>query len=88
MGVVIIGGGALLSGLLERVEKATHLPVQIGKINIDGIALHNAAVFASSVGLVQQSGVKPYFEPLTTASSQNWAGRISYRVKELYEEYF
>ncbi len=88
MGVVIIGGGALLSGLLEKVESATGLPVEIGKIGISLTALNNAALFTSSVGLVQQAGVKPSFEPLAATSPRNWVDHVSYRVKELYEEYF
>lgn len=89
-GVVMIGGGSLLSGMMERISQRTSHAVRLGKINIAAKrSLGNAALFSPVVGLAR-SGFKKSFK--YTFSSHNnhprWGGHMIQRVKELYQEYF
>lgn len=87
-GIVMVGGGSMLSGLMEHIEKTTGLQVEIGKINIGGTALNPAAIFTAAVGLASASAIKPVSEFLPLTSPRNWMGSFSHRIQELYEEYF
>lgn len=88
MGILMVGGGALLPGLIERIEHRTNLPVGMGKINIDTAKIAPAAHYAAAVGLAQMGLVKSA-DPMHMAGSQgNWMANVSNKVKEAYQEYF
>ena len=87
VGVILVGGGALLGGIPERLEQGINLPVKMGKVNIAVKKLHQAAKFASVVGLAQMGGQKS-FARQASAEGQNWLAHTMYKVKELYQEYF
>ncbi len=87
-GCVMVGGGSLLPGLLERIEESTNLPVKMGKINLSSKSLNNAVMYSSVVGLAQEG----YNRSLSFAFPLNgqdttW-NRLVSRIKEVYQEYF
>lgn len=88
-GLTIIGGGAILPGLLERMEEALQMPVQLGKIQIPlhkGIS--QAAVLSPVIGLAVQAMNKNSETADAFPCSGSRAQRIAHRLKELYLEYF
>lgn len=87
-GIMMVGGGALLSGLIERVEKTVNLPSRIGKIRVEAAAINHAPVFTASVGLTQMGFLKFVDRPLSPQAPKNLVVNMSNRVRELYEEYF
>ena len=84
----MVGGGALLSGLIERIEKEVNLPVKIGKISVEAAAINHAPVYTACVGLTQMGFLKFIDRPLSPQAPKNWVAGMSNRVRELYEEYF
>ncbi|MFH1360065.1 MAG: cell division protein FtsA [Candidatus Omnitrophota bacterium] len=87
-GVVMVGGGSLLPGLIERIEKAVHLPVALGKTNCAANRLNSPAVYSAAVGLAQ-SGFDQSLQPaLTSGEHTTPIGRLMNSVKEWYQEYF
>lgn len=87
-GIIMAGGSSLLAGLLERIEKGTHLPVHLGKINCSGAQLNNAALFSSSVGLARLGFTKTWGYHLAASPHLNWRQGLSNRIRELYQDYF
>ena len=87
-GIMIVGGGSLLAGLLERIEQGTNLLVHLGKINCAGTPLNNAAVFSASVGLARLGFTKTWAYNLANSQYLHWRQSLSSRIKELYQEYF
>ena len=87
-GAVMIGGGALLPGLIERVEKALGIHVSMGKPNMDTTAFNNASVFTAAIGLAQAGLNTSLPHIFSVNASRGWLGNFSNRIKELYEEYF
>lgn len=88
-GMIVIGGGAFLSGLIERLEKEMHLPIQLGVINLKGsYGAHETALFASAMGLAQHGFNNTLDLVNTCEEHMQWVKRIFQRVGELYEEYF
>ena len=85
-GLVMVGGGALLSGFLEMTEKATSLPVIMGTIPIPHTAL-NPAVFSPVVGLAML-GSRKAFSYASDARLGHWWENLTYRLRELYQDYF
>ena len=87
MGIVMTGGGSLLTGLIERVSQAMPHPARLAKMNVaSSRASGNAALFAGVVGLAK-SGFK---QSLRYALSPNghWRANLANRFRELYHEYF
>ncbi len=87
-GIIIVGGGSLLPGLLERIEKVTNLAVRMGKVNGGGIHLNSPALFSASVGLAQLGFTKALGYHLPIPPGTGWRKNFSNRLKELYQEYF
>ncbi len=89
-GIVIAGGGALLPGLLERIESVTKLPVSMGKSQISSHKIPNSALFSGSIGLavLGQQKASLSHEPALTEAQQRWHNRASNFLRELYQEYF
>ena len=83
-GVVIVGGGALLPGLMERIEARLNMPVAMGAAK----GLNNAALFAGAIGLAQMSYVKSARESFDLKTPGDWKNRIVDRARELCQEYF
>jgi len=87
MGIVMTGGGSLLTGLIERVSQAMRHPARLAKMNVASARdSGNAALFAGVVGLAK-SGFK---QSLRYALSPNghWRANLANRFRELYHEYF
>ena len=83
-GVMMAGGGALLPGLMERVEARLNMPVTMGATK----GLNNAVLFAGAIGLAQMSYMKNAREGIDLKTPGNWKNKIVERVRELCQEYF
>ena len=87
-GIIMVGGGSLLPGLIERIERNIKLPVSIGTMNIANTQLNNSAIFTAAVGLAQMGLTKTFAYTLSTRNPTNWFKNIPNRLRELYQEYF
>ena len=87
-GIVLVGGGALLPGLPERLEQETNLPVQVGQIHVAMRKLTFAPKFATAVGLAQSAILPADGELFAGQHQPKGIGRLLFRMKELYQEYF
>jgi cell division protein FtsA len=86
-GIVMTGGGSLLTGLIERVGQAVNRPVRLAKLNVTSQkSLGNAALFSAVVGLAQ----KGFRQSLryAVAPDGDWRENLVSRFRELYHEYF
>lgn len=83
-GVVMIGGGSLLPGLMERIEGRLNMPVTMGTTK----GLNNAALFAASIGLAQMSYVKNVGETVDLKTPGELKTKFFDRIKEMCQEYF
>jgi len=88
MGIIMVGGGSLLPGLPERIEQNINLSVKLGHVLIASKRLHNAAKYASSVGLAQLGLNKAYGFMAHPNGHANFVSFIANKIKELYQEYF
>ncbi len=87
MGIVMIGGGSLLTGLIERVSQTTRHPARLAKMNVASArSPGNAALFAGVVGLAK-SGFKQSLR-YALSPDGHWRVNLANRFKELYHEYF
>ena len=87
-GVVVSGGGALLSGLVEFIEKNLNLPTHIGKIRIETKRLSSPALYAAAIGLAQEAAQGNLRNLFSFSQEGSSAARFMVRVKEFYQEYF
>src|SRR6185503_6095834 len=89
-GIVLIGGGALLPGLIESIGESTSLHVQLGKMQNEAHKqIGNAALFSTVVGLAHSAYQKTLSKKSSeNGQSDNWARNMVNRVVELYNEYF
>ena len=85
-GLIMVGGGSLLSGFLEMIERATSLPVGMGTIQIPHTAL-NPAVFSPAVGLAML-GSQKVLSFVADTPPAHWLENLRDRLKELYQDYF
>lgn len=86
-GIVMIGGGSLLTGLIERLSQATRHPARLAKMNVASArSPGNAALFAGVVGLAK-SGFKQSLR-YALSPDGHWRANFLNRFKELYHEYF
>lgn len=86
-GIVMIGGGSLLTGLIERLGQATRHPARLAKMNVASARNPgNAALFAGVVGLAK-SGFKQSLR-YALSPDGHWRANLVNRFKELYHEYF
>jgi cell division protein FtsA len=86
-GIVMIGGGSLLTGLIERLSQATRHPARLAKMNVASArSPGNAALFAGVVGLAK-SGFKQSLR-YALSPDGHWRANLLNRFKELYHEYF
>lgn len=90
-GITIIGGGALLPGIVEIIGNEINLPIRLGKISIGhNEDLNNGAsfLFLPAAGLAG-SGFRKRFKGWNIPGKKN--SRKQYvvnKIKELYQEYF
>lgn len=88
-GLVMVGGGALLAGLLEKVEEVSNLPVRLGKMQISSTrGLTNAALYSGVVGLAYTDLLGRAAAMTAAREKTNLARNITNKVVELYQEYF
>jgi cell division protein FtsA len=88
-GITLLGGGSLLSGLIERIDQDLQRPVRLGQMNLPlEKNLSHTALYSSVVGLAQCGHKKSFRYSLSSNSDQHWAKQFTGRVRELYHEYF
>ena len=87
-GIIMTGGGTLLPGLIERVEKQVTLPVSLGKIFMTNTGISNIAIFLNAIGLAQTGYLSSLKFPLSGDRKEHWTRSLCDRVRELYQEYF
>lgn len=87
-GMILSGGGTLLSGFAERIEIESGFTVKMSKINFSSRRMHNAAKFLSAVGLAQIGFEKNFGISIKGSQYSHWLKGCVERAKELYEEYF
>jgi len=88
-GIIVTGGGSLLTGLMERVEQGTGFPVRLAKLNLTSQKdLGNAALFSSVVGLANNGFKESFTFSVTSQSQANWFKYMTSNARELYQEYF
>jgi cell division protein FtsA len=84
-GIVMVGGGSLLPGAIERIEERVNTPVRMGAATP---GLNNAAVYAASIGLGRMHYLKKKEEGIGIKTPINFKDKIVNSVKELCQEYF
>jgi len=88
-GITVIGGGALLPGLIERIGQDMEIPVKLGQMNLSvHKTLSHTALFSSVVGLAQSGFKKSFRYSIASNQHEHWTKHFTSRVKELYQEYF
>jgi len=84
-GLVMVGGGSLLPGAIERIEERVNTPVRMGAATP---GLNNAATYAASIGLGRMHYLKKKEESIGIKTPLNFKDKIVNSVKELCQEYF
>lgn len=84
-GIVMVGGAALLPGLIERIEERTNLPVVMGATTN---GLNNAVVYAGSIGLAQMHYLKQQENIFDIRRAKNFKEGVINAFKEVAQEYF
>ncbi len=84
-GIVMTGGGALLTGAMERIEERINTTVRMGAATP---GLNNASVYAASIGLGRMHYLKKKEEAIAIKTPVQIKDRIVNSVKELCQEYF
>jgi cell division protein FtsA len=84
-GLVMVGGGSLLPGLIERIEETTNLTVGTGMLTK---GLNNSALYAGVIGLAQMNCMQTLNLALAAKTPKHWTATLSNTFKELYQEYF
>ncbi|MDD3375725.1 MAG: cell division protein FtsA [Candidatus Omnitrophica bacterium] len=87
-GIVMSGGGSLLPGLMERVEKETKLLTHMGKVGVESKRLSSPPIYAASIGLAQESRKDLSDNIFSSSGRASAIRRFSNRAKEIYQEYF
>jgi cell division protein FtsA len=87
-GIVLGGGGALLTGLIERIEKKTHLQARIGKVSIEARRMINPAFYGACIGLALASTMKGSLDNRSFSENHKLHMKILHYVGDLYHEYF
>jgi len=84
--VMVTGGGALLDGMIEEIEKVFKLPAKIGIVKSAGRHLNpqDAIVHTSTIGLIEQ--VAREFR--SSRVHNNPIRKIFRKIIDIYETYF
>jgi cell division protein FtsA len=84
-GVVVAGGGALLTGLMEMMEAELKMPVVMAR-NIQG--LNNASLYAVATSLAEAGYKGSLRYVFDTRKPKDWFDAFSSKIQELCNEYF
>ena len=84
-GIVMVGGGSLLTGAIERIEERINTPVRMGAATP---GLNNSSVYAASIGLGRMHYLKKKQESIGIKTPLNFKDKVVSSVKELCQEYF
>jgi cell division protein FtsA len=84
-GIVMVGGGSLLTGAIERIEERVNRPVRMGASTP---GLNNAAVYAAAIGLGRMHYLRKKQESLSLRTPLDFKDRIVNSIRELCQEYF
>src|SRR3989338_1952734 len=84
-GIVMVGGGALLPGLMERVEQRVHLPVGMG---VGAKGLNNVPVFAGAIGLAKMNYLQNTEESIHWGRAGQIKNKVLTQLKDMCQEYF
>lgn len=88
-GITMIGGGALLPGLIERIAQQTNMEVRLGKIHVNAKKqFGSSALFSPVVGLAQNGYKKTLSYSISPNGHTHWAQFVADKVREMYQEYF
>lgn len=88
-GIFMIGGGSFLNGLIEQVAEHTHHSIQLGQVNIaTQKPLSHAAMYISAVGAARKGYENSLGYTFSRNGNKHWAGKVTSKLKELYQEYF
>ncbi len=84
-GLVMVGGGALLPGVLERIEERVNTTVRMG---LSTPGLQHSAVYAASIGLGRMHYLKKKQDAIGFKTPLSLKDKIINSVRELCQEYF
>ena len=84
-GVVVAGGGALLTGFMEMMEAELKMPVVMAR-NIQG--LNNASLYAVATSLAEAGYRGSLRYVFDTRKPKDWFDVIGSKIQELCNEYF
>jgi len=84
-GIVMVGGGSLLPGAIERIEERINTTVRMGAATP---GLNNSAVYAASIGLARMHYIKKKQESIGIKTPLTLKDKIVNNVRELCQEYF
>lgn len=84
-GIVMVGGGSLLPGAIERIEERINTTVRMGAATP---GLNNSAVYAASIGLARMHYMKKKQESIGIKTPLTLKDKIVNNVRELCQEYF
>ncbi len=88
-GIVIIGGGALLPGMIERIGEQTGLSVRLGSIPMSyQTPIKSPAICASAAGLAYLDLKNHLASSFSSQAQGSRVEGITQKIKELYHEYF
>ncbi|MCD4779346.1 MAG: cell division protein FtsA [Candidatus Omnitrophica bacterium] len=88
-GMVVIGGGSMLPGLIEKIGQGINVPVQSGQIQLNATKkLSNTALFSSVVGLAHMSFNTDYKVDQAYQEPTSFLNSVTNRICELYQDYF
>ncbi|MFT5386972.1 MAG: cell division protein FtsA [Lysobacterales bacterium] len=88
-GIVVLGGGGLLPGLIEKISQSTNSKVRLGSINFAlQKQLRNAAVYSSAIGLAHHGFKQTFSYSLATNQKGSKFKFFTNKVKDFYQEYF
>jgi len=87
--IVIIGGGALLSGLIERISQKTNCSANLGQFRaVTQKSWGNTALYATVVGLAFNGYVRGRDRLFSSSRKTHWVKKALDRVVDIYQEYF
>ncbi|MCK5581185.1 MAG: cell division protein FtsA [Candidatus Omnitrophica bacterium] len=87
-GIILVGGGALLTGVPECIEKEINTPAKLGKVKAAIRRLNNAPKYAAVVGLAQLGAKQSIGHPSSVHDHAQFGASFVQKIKEFYQEYF
>ncbi|OGX08797.1 MAG: cell division protein FtsA [Omnitrophica WOR_2 bacterium GWA2_47_8] len=87
-GIVMVGGGALLPGLMERLEEEIRLPVNSAKMTVGTKTATLSPVFAPVMGIAKLGIQKVWGEDFASNGNTRRMDLLLTRLRDLYQEYF